>query len=259
MKKLFLAFALLCVSLFAETVKVGMDKEYPPFSYLNNGVMAGFEVDLLKEIASQTGITIEFVPMVFDDIFNEVESGHIDVGCGAIDITPERQERFDFSIPYNRTADIYVTEATNKNLIGPSDLKGKKIGVLTAGSKQEKVARSIPDAKVIINASLANLLISVKTGRIDACIIESINAPAVLGNGYEFASSSDKMAMDTLKSFGMDSKLEIFYIDTASAMQQGMIVKKGTRSDLLNKINSAIDNLKQSGKINSMLAKYGLK
>ena len=38
-----------------------------------------------------------------------------------------------------------------------------------------------------------------------------------------------------------------------------MIVKKGTRSDLLNKINSAIDNLKQSGKIDSMLAKYGLK
>ena len=57
----------------------------------------------------------------------------------------------------------------------------------------------------------------------------------------------------------MDTKLEIFYIDTASAMQQGMIVKKGTRSDLLNKINSAIDNLKQSGKIDSMLAKYGLK
>lgn len=86
MKKLFLAFALLCVSLFAETVKVGIDKEYPPFSYLNNGVMAGFEVDLLKEIASQTGIKIEFVPMIFDDIFNEVESGHIDVGCGAIEL-----------------------------------------------------------------------------------------------------------------------------------------------------------------------------
>ena len=52
LKVLLLVLAICCFPLFGKVYKVGMDFNYPPVSFIDqNGKMAGFEIDLIKEIA----------------------------------------------------------------------------------------------------------------------------------------------------------------------------------------------------------------
>ncbi|MCR4706611.1 MAG: transporter substrate-binding domain-containing protein, partial [Clostridiales bacterium] len=72
MKKAFaltLSLALiLAVSLAAaETFRMGIDAEYPPFSYLDDsGNYAGFDVEMCKAVCDMNGWDLEIVPVNWD-------------------------------------------------------------------------------------------------------------------------------------------------------------------------------------------------
>ena len=58
--------------------------------------------------------------------------------------------------------------------------------------------------------------------------------------------------MKTLK------KAEVFHIDFEGSAEQGMMVKKGTFGEELEKINKAIKDMKDDGTIETIIKKYGL-
>ena len=73
----------------------------PPFVIVEPERLAGFSVDLWKEIVLHTGLEYEWVVVDrFPSILESVESGDADVGIGAISITSDREKVMDFSHPY---------------------------------------------------------------------------------------------------------------------------------------------------------------
>lgn len=84
-----------------KTYIVGIDAEYPPYSYLDpNGTPTGFDVESMRWIAEHKGITVTFQPTAWDGMIPSMEAGKIDMVYSGMTITPERQERVNFSIPY---------------------------------------------------------------------------------------------------------------------------------------------------------------
>jgi ABC-type amino acid transport substrate-binding protein len=64
----------------AETVKVGIAGDAPPFDYVDPaGNPAGFNVELMKAIAAHAGINVEFVAVNTNAKFAALESGRTDV------------------------------------------------------------------------------------------------------------------------------------------------------------------------------------
>lgn len=74
--------------------------EYPPFEYIENGEIKGFDIDLAKLIAKELGKEAVFDNMQFSTVLPALNSGQDDVAIATITITEERKKNFDFSIPY---------------------------------------------------------------------------------------------------------------------------------------------------------------
>ena len=249
-------FSFVCIH--AEPIEIAMDMAYPPFQFMDGNELKGVEPEILAEIARRTGL--EFAPKryVFEEIFPAIENESIQLAMAAIDKNDERTAKFDFSEDYYVTTSVFVASEDNKDLSTKEDLEGKKIGIALAGSTQEDIAKSIPNARVVNGKNLINTLLLLHSNRIDAMIIESINIPVVLHSKYEYLSDREKANLSMLRSLGGLKKLEIFYIDFEGSVGQGIMTKKGSNQELISKINSAISGMKSDGTITKILAKYGL-
>ena len=71
-----------------------------PFVITNDTGKSGFTVELWEEIAKRQGWSTEYVDAESVGAqLKDVAEGKADVGAGAISITADRRERFDFSQP----------------------------------------------------------------------------------------------------------------------------------------------------------------
>ena len=81
-------------------IKVGVNAEFPPFEYMENDKMLGFDIDLMNYIAARIGYGVEFVNMPFDKLIPAVVNGEVDCAISAITATDERESVVDFTRPY---------------------------------------------------------------------------------------------------------------------------------------------------------------
>lgn len=190
MKKILVMLLVFCGLSFAQTLKFANSPDYPPFDYIKDGKYVGVDIEILDAVAKRVGFDYQIVQASFDGIENELNSGGADFAISSIAKTAERSAKFDFSNAYYEAVQLFVAVEGN-NFNSKDSLIGKKIGVINAGSVQEKIAESIPDTQIIATESLVNLIIAVKTGKVDAMIVESTNAPSVLFDDYEHVSQKD--------------------------------------------------------------------
>ena len=81
-------------------IKVGTSADFPPFEYMENDKMLGFDIDLMNYIAARIGYGVEFVNMSFDKLIPAVVNGEVDCAISAITATDERESVVDFTRPY---------------------------------------------------------------------------------------------------------------------------------------------------------------
>lgn len=80
-------------------------KPSSPFAVQDkDGTWSGPAIELLRMVATDLGVQIslqsfEFVPALID----AVHSGQVDLGVGALTITPERAQKVDFTRPFHET------------------------------------------------------------------------------------------------------------------------------------------------------------
>ena len=143
MKKFILAaLALAVVSVapaVADTKKlvVAMDTTFPPMELVNDSKeIVGFDVDLIKAIAKEAKIDVEFRSVSWDGIFAGVQNGTYDIIASSVTITDDRKKTLDFSEPYINAGQVLVTLADNNKDKKLADFAGRNVGaqVNTTGS-----------------------------------------------------------------------------------------------------------------------------
>lgn len=153
------------------TVIIGNGGAFPPFEYVEDGKLVGYDVDLGEELGKRMGVKVEWTKIEFRGIIAALNSGRVDMLITAMSKTPERAERITFSEPYFMTgvAAAYRPELT---INGPEDLAGKKIGVQIGTSGEQWVRRNMED-KVASIQSYDEFLLAVRdleAGRVDAVV-----------------------------------------------------------------------------------------
>ena len=84
-------------------LRVGIT-EVPPFVIKEpDGSWRGISIDLWSTVAGKAGYRYELLPMPFERLLPSLEDGQLDVVVGALTMTAEREERFDFTHPFYRT------------------------------------------------------------------------------------------------------------------------------------------------------------
>jgi Na+/H+-dicarboxylate symporter/ABC-type amino acid transport substrate-binding protein len=98
-------------------LRVGYSLVDIPFSYLNSrGELVGFDIAYAYELARDLDCTLEFVPIDYDHLKEQIENGVYDIAMSAIAMDKERIKFMNFTLPY---------EEENIVLVVPEKMAGK--------------------------------------------------------------------------------------------------------------------------------------
>jgi len=109
-------------------VTVAVMKDYPPFTYLKEGRMKGFSIDLINLIAEKTDLEIKFVPDAWDNNIEKFRNKKIDL----IDCISYKKKRALFTLftrPYHEIPVVVFGRDDFGKYTDLTDLKGKIIAV----------------------------------------------------------------------------------------------------------------------------------
>ena len=74
---------------------------FAPFEFYENRKIVGVDIDIIDRVAKKLDKTIQVKNVEFDVIIDNVEAGRIaDAGAAGLTITPAREEKVSFTIPY---------------------------------------------------------------------------------------------------------------------------------------------------------------
>jgi polar amino acid transport system substrate-binding protein len=84
-------------------LRVGMSTFVPWAMNDKQGNLVGFEIDVARRLAQDMGVKVEFVPTKWSGILPALLTGKFDIIIGGMGITPERNLKVNFSMPYDYT------------------------------------------------------------------------------------------------------------------------------------------------------------
>ena len=92
-----------------DTLVVATNAEFPPYeSKAEDGEVIGMDIDIMKAICDELDMDLQIEDTAFDSILGSLQRGMSDVGMAALTITPERQEKVDFSEPYLSASQVVI-------------------------------------------------------------------------------------------------------------------------------------------------------
>ena len=108
-----------------KTYIVGIDGEYPPYSFIDkNGTAQGFDVESIRWIGKELGFNVEIRAIAWDGIIPALNAGKIDMVYSGMTITDERKEQVNFSKPYLKINQSVARH--NENTLTFEDFKAGK-------------------------------------------------------------------------------------------------------------------------------------
>lgn len=241
MKKLFAllaAMVMLCCCAFAsaETLLYATNPEYPPFESMDdNNQVVGYDVDLITAIGEKIGIEFVAEPMAFDAVVSSVQTNPNMIGLSGISITDERKLSVNFSDGYIDAGLVVVMKA-DAGFKTMDDLKGKLIGVQQGTTSDFKAEEITGQDNVMRYATFIDAMLSLQGNKVDAVIVDAPVGQAILASMN-------------------DDSMVITDIDLGAADWYGIAVNK-QNTELLDKINAALAELKAEGYLDTLAAKY---
>jgi glutamine transport system substrate-binding protein len=217
-----------------DTLKVGVEKGFKPFAYVEEGQVKGFDVDLWKAIAKEAGYDYTWIPMGQGEMLKAVEKEKIDVALAGITIKGDRKKVLEFATPYYDTGLVMLTLANNEDINQVKDLKDKVIAT-KIGSSGYAYAQKVKDIKEI--KAFPDIALAYKellNQGADVVIFDKANAE-------QFMSTDGQGKVKTVG-------------QTLTNEQYGIAVKKGSRH--AGRINNALREMSDNGTYETIYMKW---
>ncbi|MDY5483976.1 MAG: basic amino acid ABC transporter substrate-binding protein [Clostridium sp.] len=214
------------------TLVMATNAEFPPYEFHDGGEIVGIDVEIAAAIAKELGMDFEVEDIAFDSIIPEVQSGKADFGAAGITVTEDRKQSVDFSDTYATATQVIIVKEDNTEIETPDDLVGKTIGV-QLGTTGDIYASDIEDATIEQYNKGFEAVQALSQNKIDAVIIDG--EPAKV-----FVSENEGLKI----------------LDEAFTTEEYAICVKKGNTELLEDINTAIANLKESGELQEIVDKY---
>ncbi|CAH8193063.1 transporter substrate-binding domain-containing protein [Vibrio aestuarianus] len=158
------------------TLRVGMSTFVPWAMRDKQGELIGFEIDVAKRLAADSGWKVEFVPTAWDGIIPALLAKKFDVIIGGMSVTPERSKSVLFSAPYSHSGvQLAASKALATGFSTFDDFNSRKVKIAARrGAFTVQVAReTFPKAKVLQFDDDAQAFQEVLNGNAHAVIASS--------------------------------------------------------------------------------------
>lgn len=237
---IFILFSLIIIFsasvVMAKTYLVGTSADFPPFEYVENGEITGFDIDLIKEIAKLKGFEVEVRDLSFDSLIPALKSRNIDIVIAAMTITEERKGAVDLSNPYySANQSVIVRDDSDANvtvLFGDNN-----IGVQTGTTGDLWVSENLKDKDILSGDvkrydTFIYVINDLLNGNIDGVVLDTPVAERY----------SETRAVNIIA-------------EIITGEDYGIAVDKGN-TELLNLINEGIEELNNNGTMDTLIDKY---
>lgn len=230
-------------SLAKQTMTAGWELWYPYQYHNKDSQLVGLDIDSFKAIMKEAGLQFSIDELPWKRHIQYISTGNIDMAMGASK-TPEREKFAYFSHPYRKeTVKLYVRkgEAKNIQIQTLNDLIGSKYFIGVEGGyyygKQYQELIKNPDFQLHINevVDIEQNVTMVLEGHLDGFLVDPFTMSAFV------------------KKYNMQNEFEEHPVVIYSANIYIMLSKKSTDKTILNKINAAINTLKNNGKLNEII------
>lgn len=150
-----------------------------PFSFYNPEnptELIGFEVDILNKIAEKLGAKSVMIQNDWDGLVPALKRGTFDMATNGIEMTEERKQEINFTRPYYIYTQQIVVQKNNTDITKPEDLKGKRVGTLSASAAMNALlALGLePGKEIKIYPTVVGPYTDLENGRLDAVVLDYI-------------------------------------------------------------------------------------
>ena len=205
--------------------------EFPPYEYYEGDKIVGIDAEIAAAIAEELGMELKIEDMAFDSIIAAVSSGKADIGAAGMTVDPDREKNVNFTDTYAHATQVIIVKE-DSSIKGPDDLEGQKVGV-QLGTTGDMYAEDIKDVKVERYSKGFEAVQALTQGKIDAVVIDGEPAK-------EFVKEAEGLKI----------------LDEAFTEEDYAIAIAKDNEELLEKVNKALADLKESGKLDEIVAKY---
>jgi len=169
-------------------IKIASEGARPPYNYLDNNELAGFEIDLGQALCQHMAIQCHFVTQDWDSMIPGLLDHQYDAIMAAIEISADAREKITFSDPYLRMPSAFVADkkADFKDLT-PKGLAGKKIGVVAGGAHEAYVQDIFSKSELRTFATFEEAILDLSEDRVDLVMGDKDEATNFLGSNKEGA------------------------------------------------------------------------
>jgi polar amino acid transport system substrate-binding protein len=225
-----------------QTLKAG-GQDVKPWVIHEQSGLSGVAVDLTRAISKKMRVSIEYEPMIFADLIPAVDSGKIDLIATNMAITPEREQRVDFSRPYyNALPEALVVQSSDATPYRTlAALDGLPVGAQKGSIQLALLQNTGGFSEIKVYGTQQDAWNAVASDQIRATITPGVET--------QYAARTGDLPQG--------ARLVGTYQSASPKPRAALAVRKGNR-DLLNRINAALDQLEADGTLKSIFSRYGL-
>ncbi len=212
-----------------ETLKFGIDADYPPWCWFQEGEFRGMEVDALNAITEHFNLDVEWVALPWETAVPALVGGTIDLLTGGMYLTCEREQVIDFAAPYFREQGFVLVKKGSDVTLGAALGAGLRVSGNAGGTQHEWLLAQVEKGANLIPVPYETdelALLDLVAGRIDAMVAD------------------ETVAYDYLQQYDVEVAGKI-YKDYAFEIVWG--VRKGDPNNLIPMLNEGLAWLWETG------------
>ena len=209
-----------------DTIIVGTEAGFAPYEYMKGNEVVGIDMDIAQAIADHLGKELEIKNMEFEGALMAVQNGTVDFVAAGVSVDEGRLEKMDFSIDYVNSTEVVVVNKENPTVESLDDLNDKIIGVQQGNIADFWVEENISAKEIKRYSKFGQAAEDLKNGKIDCVVMDQFPAEDMVATNPELVILDGVLFED----------------------KYAIAVKKGNK-DLLEDINTVIEQLKEDEKI----------
>lgn len=209
---------------------------FQPYEYYEGEEIVGIDAEIAAAIAEKLGMELEIADMQFDSILTAVQEGSVDFGMAGMTVTEERLESVNFTSSYaSGVQSIIVKEGSAITNVDDLYAEGVayKVGVQLGTTGDIYSTDDFGAENVAQYANGNEAVLALLGGSVDCVIIDNEPAKALVA-----------------------ANEGLVILETAYAEEDYAICVAKENTELLEKLNTAIDALIADGTVDAIVGKY---
>lgn len=219
---------------------IGTSADFPPYEYYDGDQIVGVEVEMMEAVAQKLGMEFELVDMSFDSIIAAVTSGKVDIGMSGFTVTEERKLSVDFSISYIKAKQsVIVPVGSAITTVDDLYTEGATyaVGVQNSTTGDLYITEDVEEKGLKLDiqrfVKYPDIIAALKAGKLECAILDDQVAKA-------FVAENEDLAL----------------LDTAYADEDYALCFNKDNSELLAKVNAALEEMIADGSMQAIIDKY---